>query len=192
LAPRGVYAVLVGFFVAVIGQQTLHRAFAALDPRERRQVDTIATIRGQTGAHTILVISSQLRDGFPLVNESGLRTRAGYPNIWLPLVYYRTNKGPSGQATFRAPNAMSPGERAGFDRVVQDVVEGRPDILVVESPELNQRRMEFPGGFDFLRYFSQDPRAAAVLAEYQRQATVDSLWVMRRVEARASNERLLP
>jgi hypothetical protein len=112
--------------------------------------------------------------------------------MWPPLVYYRTNQGSSHQVTYRAPEAMSPGERTAFDRVVQDVVEGRPDILVVESPALNERRMEFPGGFDFLRYFSQDPRAAAALAEYQRQATVDSLWVMRRVEPRASNERPLP
>jgi hypothetical protein len=192
LALRGVYAVLVGLFVAIIGQQTLHRATGPLDSREQRQVDMRAAIRGQTGAHTILVMSSQLRDGFPLVNESGLRTRAGYPSMWPPLVYYRTNKGPSRRVTYRAPDAMSPGERAAFDRIVQDVVEGRPDILVVESPALNERRMEFPGGFDFLRYFSQDPRAAAALAEYQRKATVDSLWVMRRVESRASNERLLP
>jgi hypothetical protein len=191
-ALRGVYAVLVGLFVGVIGQQTLHRALAALEPREQRQVDMRAAVRSQAGARTILVISSQLRDGFPLVNESGLRTRAGYPSMWSPLVYYRNNEGPSRQITYRAPEAMSPGERAAFDRVVHDLVAGRPDILVVESPALNERRMEFPGGFDFLRYYSQDPRAAAALAEYQRRATVDSLWVMRRVEARASNDSSLP
>jgi hypothetical protein len=75
---------------------------------------------------------------------------------------------------------MPLGERAAFDRVVRDVVEGRPDVLLVESPELNARRMEFPGGFDFLRYFSQDPRCAAALTQYRRVAVVDSLWVLRR------------
>jgi hypothetical protein len=59
-------------------------------------------------------------------------------------------------------------------------VVGRPDILVVESPELNARRMEYPGGFDFLGYFSQDPRCAEALMQYQRETTVDSLWVLRR------------
>jgi hypothetical protein len=165
--------------VAVVGRQTADRAFAPLDPREQRQVAMRDAIRRQTGARTILVISSQLRDGFPLVNESGLRSHAGYPNIWLPLVYYRTNKGPSSQVAYREPSAMSPGERAAFDRVCQDIAQG-PDLLVVESPALNQRRMEFPGGFDFIKYFSQDARCAAELTRYDRESAVDSLWVFRR------------
>jgi hypothetical protein len=177
---RALYAVVVALFAAGLSRLVVQRAFAPLDPREQRQVAMREAIRRQTGARSILVLSSSLRDGFPLVNDSGLRWDGGYPNIWVPLVYYRTNKGPSSRVELRSPAAMSRGERAAFDRVVRDVVNGRPDVLVVESPELNARRMEFPGGFDFLRYFSQDPRCAAALTQYQRDTTVDSLWVLRR------------
>jgi hypothetical protein len=177
---RALYAVVVALLAAGLSRLVIQRAFAPLDPREQRQVAMRDALHRQTGARSILVLSSSLRDGFPLVNDSGLRWEGGYPNVWVPLVYYRTNKGPSDQVQLRAPDAMPRGERAAFDRVVRDVVEGRPDVLVVESPELNARRMQFPGGFDFLRYFSQDPRCAAALTQYRRVTVVDSLWVLRR------------
>jgi hypothetical protein len=177
---RWLYGASLALFVGAMGSQVIQRAFGPLEPREQRQIAMRRSLEQQTGAHSILVLSSSLRDGFPLVNDSRLRWNGGYPNVWVPLVYYRSNKGPSSQIHLRSPDAMSAGERAAFDRVVQDVVDGRPDILVVESPELNARRMEFPGGFDFLRYFSQDPRCAAALAQYSRDTVVDSMWVFRR------------
>jgi hypothetical protein len=124
------------------------------------------------------VLSSQLRDAFPLANDTRLRWVGGYPNMWMSLVYY-----PGGQTeggAYHSPPAMPPGERAAFERTVRAVVQGRPDLLVVESPQLNARRTGLAGGFDFLGYLAQDSSCAAALSRYRRSADVDSLWVMRR------------
>jgi hypothetical protein len=128
----------------------------------------------------MLVLSSQLRDAFPLANDTRLRWVGGYPNMWMSLVYYPPASGAPPEIQYHAPAAMPPGERAAFDRTVRALVQGRPDLLVVESPELNGRREGVPSGFDFLRYFGQDSSCAAALSRYRRAADVDSLRVLRR------------
>jgi hypothetical protein len=175
---RLVYAVIVALFAATMSGLIVRRAFGPLDPRERRQVAARDAVREQAGARTILVLSSQLRDAFPLANDTRLRWVGGYPNMWMSLVYY-----PGGQTeggAYHSPPAMPPGERAAFERTVRAVVQGRPDLLVVESPQLNARRTGLAGGFDFLGYLAQDSSCAAALSRYRRSADVDSLWVMRR------------
>jgi hypothetical protein len=133
------------------------------------------------------VISSQLRDGYPLVNDSGLECRASYSSTWFPLVYYRSYAGPSLETRYRIPDAMNQDERYAFDRVVQDFVRHPPDLLVLESPPLNQRRTRFPGGFDYLAYFGQDRRFSELAATYVQVADVQGLKVLRRRGPEASS-----
>lgn len=178
---RLLYGAAVLLFAGSMSSLIVRRAFGPLDPREQRQVATRAAVARETGARTILVLSSQLRDAFPLTNDARLRWVGGYPNMWMSLVYYSADRG--GSPAYHSPPAMPPGERLAFDRTVRDLVEARPDLLVVESPELNARRNRWPGGFDFLGYFSQDSSCAAVLSRYRRTAEVDSLWVLRRAES---------
>jgi hypothetical protein len=175
---RPVYAIVVALFAATMSGLVVRRAFDPLEPRERRQVVARQVVGAEAGAQTILVLSSQLRDAFPLANDTRLRWVGGYPNMWMSLVYYPS--APQDGAAYHSPPAMPPGERAAFDRTVRALVHGRPDVLVVESPQLNARRTGFPGGFDFLGYFAQDSSCAAALSRYRRSAVVDSLWVLRR------------
>src|SRR5439155_14563453 len=90
---RLVYAVVVALFAATMSGLIVRRAFGPLDPREQRQVAARDAVRDQAGARTILVLSSQLRDAFPLANDTRLRWVGGYPNMWTSLVYY-----PNGRA----------------------------------------------------------------------------------------------
>jgi hypothetical protein len=179
-AVRGLYAIFVGLFLIAVMGRAVGQARGRLSPREIRQVAVKHVVVQQLGAQSLLVISSQLRDAFPLVNDTQLRWDGGYPNIWIPLVYYRTNLGQRRRIEYRAPESMPSPERHAFERVVRDVVEGRPDILVVESRVLNERRTTYPGGFDFLAYFGQDRRFAAALQSYHQVADVDGLLVLRR------------
>jgi hypothetical protein len=175
---RLVYGLVVLLFAGTMSALVVRRAFGPLDPREQRQVATQAAVARETGARTILVLSSQLRDAFPLTNDARLRWVGGYANMWMSLVYY-----PAGRAegpAYHSPPAMPPGERQAFDRTVRAVVDGRPDVLVVESPALNARRNRMASGFDFLGYLSQDSSCAEALSQYRRTADVDSLWVLRR------------
>jgi hypothetical protein len=127
-----------------------------------------------------MVLSSQIRDGFPLVLDTGLESHPGYSTLWVPLVYYRSYAGESSRVGYRAPAEMSPGERTAFDRVVHDLVTRTPDLLVVESPALNQARTRYPGGFDFLAYFGQDDRFARVASGYVQVDDVGGIRLLRR------------
>jgi len=178
---RPIYGLIVLLFAGTMGALIVRRAFGPLDPREQRQVAARDAVGRERGARTILVLSSQLRDAFPLTNDTGLRWVGGYANMWMSLVYYATGKAQA--AAYHSPPTMPPGERVAFERTVRDLVQGRPDLLVVESPELNARRNGSTAGFDFLGYFSQDSSCAAALSRYRRTAAVDSLWVLRRVES---------
>ena len=175
-----IYVITVGLFVVVQLRAAAARAWGPPTPRQALQLASREAVRRQTDARSILVISSQLRDGYPLVNDSGLECRASYSVMWFPLVYYRSYAGPSQETRYRSYKQMSPNERFAFDRVVEDFVLHQPDLLVLESPSLNQRRTRFPGGFDYLRYFGQDPWFAQTAARYTQVAEVQGLTVLRR------------
>ena len=182
-AGWGLYGALVLGFLAVQIAAAAERASGALSSRELRQVAATKAVRGQRGARSILVLSSQLRDAFPLVNDTGLRWDAGYPNMWFTVVYYGGGDRPAGRGGFHPVREMSLPEHAAFDRVVRDFMEGRPDLLMVESRSLNQRRTGTSGGFDFLAYFGQDAGFKAALGSYRQEAAVDGLLVFRRQPA---------
>jgi hypothetical protein len=176
----GIYAIIVALFVIVQLRGAAERAWGAPTPRQALQLAAREAVGRQTGAGSILVISSQLRDGWPLVNDSGLECRASYSVMWFPLVYYRSYAGSSRETRYRSYDQMSPNERVAFDRVIVDFVVHQPDLLVLESPSLNQRRTRFPGGFDYLKYFGQDPLFAKTAARYAQVADVEGLTVLRR------------
>jgi hypothetical protein len=179
-AAVGIYAIMVALFVMVQLRATAERAWGPPTPRQALQLAAREAVRRQTGARSILVISSQLRDGYPLVNDSGLECMASYSVMWFPLVYYRSYAGSSRETHYRSLEQMSLNERVAFNRVVLDFVLHQPDLLVLESPSLNQRRTRFPGGFDYLRYFGQDRWFAETAARYVQVADVQGLRVLRR------------
>jgi hypothetical protein len=65
---------------------------------------------------------------------------------------------------------MGPIERFGFDRVVQDVVRRPPAVIIVQA-RLRGPSITVPA-FDFLAYFRQDTRFAAVIGNYRRVRSV--------------------
>jgi hypothetical protein len=78
---------------------------------------------------------------------------------------------------------MSGAERAAYRAVVGDLTMNPPDLLIVESRSKNERFTGYPGGFDHLAYYGQDPRFAACLASYRPDTTVPGFHVLRRVAA---------
>jgi hypothetical protein len=132
---------------------------------------------GVAGARTVIVFSSTLTDAFPAVPEAGLRWVGSFPMPWTVQASYPT---PASHAAFpHRPEAMSPGERAGWTVMARDLVTRRPDVLVVERPETNAQRLGVPG-FDYLAYLAMDPVAAAALRPYRQIATTPTLAIYRR------------
>jgi hypothetical protein len=182
-AALGVYGVLLGLFVTKTLIDTVRRAAGELSERQVTQLDLRAAVNRLHGARSILILSSQLRDAFPLVNDTDLEWNGSSPVLWVPLVRYRSYAGPSEHTAYRSPDQMDPVEQLAFRRVVSDFTLRPPDVLVVESRPLNERRTHFPGGFDYCSYFGQDPRFASLLREYLPVEDVRGLLVFRRANS---------
>jgi hypothetical protein len=191
-AALGVYGVLLGLFATKTLVDTARRAAGELSERQLTQLDLRAEVDGLHGARSILILSSQLRDAFPLVNDTNLEWNGTFPVLWVPLVRYRSYAGPSERTVYRAPDQMDPVEQLAFRQVVSDFTHRPPDVLVVESRALNARRTHFPGGFDYCSYFGQDPRFASLLREYLPVGDVRGLLVFRREKKEEKVSRATP
>ncbi len=179
-AALGVFGALLGLFATKTLIDTAHRAAGALSDRQVTQLKLRAVVGSLQGARSILILSSQLRDAFPLVNDTDLEWNGTFPVLWVPLVRYRSYAGPSERTAYRSPDQMDPVERLAFRRVVSDFILRPPDVLVVESRALNERRTKFPGGFDYCSYFGQDPHFASLLRDYLPLGDVGGLLILRR------------
>ena len=178
-AAGGIFSALAVAFAAVVLWVAAGKVRGPLAPRPAQQVALRDAVERQRGVRSIMVLSSQIRDGFPLILDTGLASHPGYSTLWVPLVYYRSYAGESQRVGFRTPAEMSPGEREAFDRVVHDLVSQRPDLLVIESPSLNERRTRYPGGFDFLAYYGQDERFAQAASAYTPVDDVGGIRLLR-------------
>jgi hypothetical protein len=188
-ALAGVFVTLVACFAAVVVGASVNRARGPLPPRPTLQVALREAVNRQDGSRSIGVLSSQIRDAQPLLLETGLDSHPPYSTLWVPLIYYRSYAGASDRVGYRAPTQMSAGERDGLDRVAPVLVSHPPDLVVVESPAQKEQRTKYPGGFDFLAYYGQDPRVGAVLAEYRQVDDVGGLRILRRNQTAGAGAR---
>jgi hypothetical protein len=79
---------------------------------------------------------------------------------------------------YHSIEAMSDTERSLFESVVDDLLKYRPALLFVD--EANPKWVFLRRRFDYLEYYSQDPRFAVFLKEYEPFARVDVFHVYRR------------
>jgi hypothetical protein len=176
----GVYAVLIGIFVVKTMGEVARRAGGELWERQSAEVKLRSAVSRVDGVRSLLVLSSQLRDAFPLVNDTRLEWCGSFPVMWIPLVKYRSYAGLSDRTSLRSPREMDALERQAFARVIADLVQGAPDLLLVESRKLNERRTQFPEGFDYLGYFGQDKRFGAAMKNYRPLGEVEGLSILQR------------
>ena len=83
----------------------------------------------------------------------------------LPGLYRGFDPAAEGRS-FRSPDQMGPTEARFFATVVDDALRYQPQLILID------RRRQFPPlseiGFYFLAYFRQDPRFAALMAQYRQ------------------------
>jgi hypothetical protein len=126
----------------------------------------------------IFTFSPAVLDSFPLVTYSGVGWASRHPCLWfLPALYaeYYADRPTTG---YHPMAAMSQTERFLFDSVVDDLLTDPPALLFVDESErkgaFNWQR------FDYLGYYSRDPRFADFLRQYEPVARVDAFRVYRR------------
>lgn len=164
----------------------LTRSQAGPNPQastEQRELE--AAVGGQSGARSILVLSSDMTAAQSWVANSGLVSRNSFPCLWVPAVVYHTRWNGIPRVLPRSPAEMTGAERAAFRAVVSDFTGHPPDLLVVELRAKNERFTGYPGGFDHLAYYGADPRFAACLRQYQQVAALSGFEILRRAPAHA-------
>jgi hypothetical protein len=129
----------------------------------------------------IYVFSDNLTDAFPLVNYSDVGWACRFPSLWiLPGVYGGQRDRPSSPA-YHTLREMTQCERYLFEAVVTDLVREKPALLFVPQPPPRLAGWNFE--FDYLAYFSQDPRFVTWLQGYEIISRGEHFLLYRRRKA---------
>jgi hypothetical protein len=120
----------------------------------------------------VLVLSTSLWPGWPLINYTGTRYMWRMAPIWtLPGLY------PERPIRYHRPSAMVPTEKFVVDSLVEDM-EKTPPRLVIE--ERGPNKEGFRGGdFDYVEYFLRDPRFRTLWQHYELLTEVPGYRVYR-------------
>ena len=179
---RRLAALLVAVYALVLGSRVVNdgwkRLTGGVPERQEAIRPLVEAVARQDDAASILVLSSEIVDAYPVVNETGLRDRASFPYMWIFTYEYTDVRDDSMPPVPRAPAEMRPMERFAFERVVHDLVSEPPDVILAETPARNRERVG--QGLDYLALLSQDTAVARVLQQYHAVDEVAGVRVLRR------------
>ncbi|MEE2981246.1 MAG: hypothetical protein VYA71_06855 [Pseudomonadota bacterium] len=129
-------------------------------------------VREHAGGKAIYFISSNTWTGFPLVTYAEVEWSSRAASLWLLPGYARA----------REAGEMSPGlrdiERYTIDTVVADLTAKPPAVILLDE----RRDKPWYGGidFDFIAFFSTDPRFVEIWRNYEPIAVVEEFHIYRR------------
>lgn len=134
----------------------------------------LTRVRMYAGGEPILVLSSNMNDGWPLTLDAGSRWASRYMSFWPMAAAYHDEilAQPLGVVEPR-PYA----ERVGFERrfsdhVIEDLERLPPRVLIVVRPDSGTVYGGHARRFDYLGYFGSDPRFREILVGYREQGPV--------------------
>jgi hypothetical protein len=156
-----------------------------LDDTRRRaaEVRPLVELVSQAAPRPVLFLSTWVLYAFPVVNYG----RTAWPyryHVLHPLPgLYRAYDPHAGAAPFRRPGEMGPIEARFFATVVEDVERFPPQMIFVDRNEQQAPLDDL--GFDFIAYFSQDPRFAHVMDGFRYAGRVSNhdVYVRREITA---------
>jgi hypothetical protein len=109
--------------------------------------------------HSIFVASNRFSHAFPYVVEQHLAWASRLPTQWL--VPYVTDHWKPGEATHDAIVAKA------LDWTMEDLATLKPDLIAIDNSKAQRDAM---GGFEFLKFWNEDPRFAALWQSYRLAA----------------------
>lgn len=130
------------------------------------------------GVESVFVFSSNVSAAFPMVNEAGVDWSSRFPTQWLlpGLARNRT-------ATEQRP-ILDKIERYAVQAVVTDFTRRPPDLVFVD---MRDDKPYFGGvRFDYVAYFSRDPRFRTIWSRYVRIKRLGEFDVYRRARETVS------
>lgn len=133
------------------------------------QVDTFITTHGN--GKRILILSTQPWCGFPLILESGATNARADGSLWTLGGIYKDQVARAAEmeerpvAQYHTRVEMNDDERQSFDQVIHILMVDHPDFIILDIGSwkggLNRLR------FDFIDYYSTDPRFKEQLGFYE-------------------------
>ena len=119
----------------------------------------------------IFTFSPGIVHSFPLVNYSGVGWSSRHSCLWFLPVLYAESPAAGPLRDPHSTEAMGATERFLFEGVVADLLAHPPALLFVDESE---RKGAFHWQrFDYLEYYSRDPRFASFLRDYEPLARVE-------------------
>jgi hypothetical protein len=128
--------------------------------------DMAPLVRALPSGSSIYVFTAKVSDGFPLVNYYRLGWSSRFDTFWLL------------PGLIAQPSPPRKIEQFLRDAVVDDLTKQPPTLIFVD---VAPGKMYFGNrDFDYIRYFSADPRFAAIWADYEEVVQVGDFLVFRR------------
>lgn len=168
------YALLGTTLVGSVGSLLVPRALDRGEQPIRRLATVVAR---EASGGSVMVFSTEIGAGFPLVNYAGVAWASRYPSLWFLPAFYPARPAAGGRV-YRPPDEQGKTERRLFDAVVDDFVARVPELVLVVSAVAEPGFPE--GDFDYLQYYGQDPRFTRALERYERLATLQPYTLYRR------------
>ena len=143
-------------------------SYKALKDRENPYLadiaPTVKAIRHLAHHKPIYIFTTTVTIPFRIVNYAEAQWPVRFHCLWPFWTLYKQHLSRNGQILYRAPGEMTATEHYVFDSVIADLI-AQPPALILEDryiqPGLNGEY------FQFIRYFSQDPRFARFFASYR-------------------------
>ena len=128
--------------------------------------DMAPFVRGLPTGSYIYVFTAAVSNGFPLVNYYNLGWSSRFDTFWLL------------PGLIALPSPPRKIEQFVRDSVVEDLRKLPPAMIFVD---IARHKLYFENrDIDYIRYFSIDPRFAAIMADYEQFALVDNFLVLHR------------
>lgn len=109
-------------------------------------------------------LTSSIYVPYPPVPLAGSRWPYRYNHLWPLPNFYRSDDIDAGEADYRPPARQGALERRFFDTVVEDLLANPPRLVAVETQRYKQGFGYLD--FDFVEYFSLDPRFTRLWSDY--------------------------
>ncbi len=131
-------------------------------------------VEAQAPSQSILVLSSNVSAGFPMVNYSGVGWSSRFPTLWLlpgALLQRHATDGTDDML-------LDEIERYTRNAVLADFTSHPPDLVIVD----NREKKSYFGDLsvDYIDYFTEDPRFAAIWTSYEWVANEGDYRLYRR------------
>lgn len=199
---RRLYTVLsaatVGLSAITASASALSRIGAPRSPRfdaDPSLVELLPLVRTVPQGEAVVVLSTNIASGFPLVLDGGGRWGLRFPSLWPLAAFYHEQLSRGGLVAPRPLPLRPELERAYGRAVVADMASSRPALILVLSPfpgiqpsdsVPDVRRGPVVGGearrFDYLAYFAPVEGMADLLSRYRMAGNAGMYRVLWRAD----------